>query len=85
MSSTNIEPLLVGDSVPMRRLRALIETVAPTRLAVLVEGATGTGKELIAALLHRQSGRTGSLVAFNVCSLGESMFEDSLFGHAKGA
>jgi DNA-binding NtrC family response regulator len=76
---------LVGDSLPMRRLRALIETVAPTRLAVLIEGATGTGKELIAALLHRQSGRTGSLVAFNVCALGESMFEDSLFGHAKGA
>jgi two-component system, NtrC family, response regulator GlrR len=69
----------------MRRLRALIHTVAPTRLAVLVEGATGTGKELIAALLHGQSGRSGALVAFNVCALGESMFEDSLFGHSKGA
>jgi two-component system response regulator GlrR len=79
------DTILVGDSRPMRRLRSLIETVSPTRLAVLIEGATGTGKELIAALVHQQSGRTGSFVAFNVCALGESMFEDSLFGHAKGA
>lgn len=69
----------------MRRLRALIATVAPTRLPVLIEGATGSGKELVAALLHRQSGRSGALVAFNVCALGESMFEDALFGHVKGA
>jgi len=69
----------------MRRLRALIATVAPTRLSVLIEGATGTGKELVAAAIHRQSGRSGALVAFNVCALGESMFEDALFGHVKGA
>ena len=69
----------------MRRLRALIATVAPTRLPVLIEGATGTGKELVAAAIHRQSGRSGALVAFNVCALGESMFEDALFGHVKGA
>ena len=77
--------VMIGDSAPMRRLRALIATVAPTRLPVLIEGETGTGKELVAATLHQQSKRTGSLVAFNVCALGESMFEDALFGHAKGA
>lgn len=76
---------LIGSSAPMRQLRALIATVAPMRLAVLVEGQTGTGKELVASLLHQQSGRTGNLVAFNVCALGESMFEDALFGHVKGA
>ena len=76
---------LIGNSAPMRRLRALIAKVAPTRLPVLIEGATGTGKELIAALLHHESARTGSFVAFNVCSIGDSMFEDALFGHARGA
>jgi len=69
----------------MRKLRALIATVAPTRLAVLIEGATGTGKELVAGLLHQLSGRAGSLVSFNVCAISETMFEDALFGHAKGA
>jgi len=69
----------------MRELRALVARVAPLRMPVLIEGATGTGKELVAALLHRDSGRTGNLVAFNVCALGESMFEDALFGHVKGA
>lgn len=63
----------------------LVTAVAPTRIPVLIEGATGTGKELVAALLHRESRRDGALVAFNVCALGESMFEDALFGHAKGA
>jgi two-component system nitrogen regulation response regulator NtrX len=80
-----MESVLIGDSAPMQRLRALIEAVAPTRIPVLIEGATGTGKELVAALLHQQSRRDGALVAFNVCALGDSMFEDALFGHAKGS
>ncbi len=76
---------LVGSSSPMRELRALIARVAPLRIPVLIEGATGTGKEVAAALLHRDSERTGGFVAFNVCAVGESMFEDALFGHVKGA
>ena len=76
---------LVGSSAPMRQLRALVATIAPMQLPVLIEGETGTGKELVASLLHQQSGRSGGLVAFNVCALGESMFEDALFGHVKGA
>jgi two-component system response regulator HydG len=52
---------------------------------VLIEGATGTGKELVAGLLHRHSRRAGAFVAFNICALSDSMFEDALFGHAKGA
>ncbi len=76
---------LVGESAPMRELRALIARVAPTRLPVLIEGPTGSGKELVAAQLHGASGRTGGLVAFNVCAIGESMFEDALFGHVRGA
>jgi DNA-binding NtrC family response regulator len=76
---------LIGSSPAMQQLRALVATIAPMRLPVLIEGETGTGKELVASLLHQQSGRSGVLVAFNVCALGESMFEDALFGHVKGA
>jgi two-component system, NtrC family, response regulator len=76
---------LVGESAPMRELRALVARVAPTRLPVLIEGPTGSGKELVAAQLHRASVRTGALVAFNVCAIGDAMFEDALFGHARGA
>src|SRR5512146_522674 len=76
---------LIGDSKPMQRLRALIARVAPTKVPVLIEGETGTGKELVAASLHKQSRRDGAFVAFNVCALSDSMFEDALFGHAKGA
>ncbi len=83
--NTRTAPLLVGDSLAMQRLRSLIAAVAPTRIPVLIEGETGTGKELVAALLHEQSKRDGSFVAFNVCALGDTMFEDALFGHAKGA
>jgi DNA-binding NtrC family response regulator len=79
------EGALVGDSAPMRELRALVARVAPTRLPVLIEGPTGSGKELVAAQLHRASGRTGGLVAFNVCAIGDTMFEDALFGHVRGA
>ncbi len=85
MIERSTEASLIGESAPMRELRALVARVAPTRLPVLIEGPTGSGKELVAAQLHRASGRTGALVAFNVCAIGESMFEDALFGHVRGA
>jgi DNA-binding NtrC family response regulator len=77
--------VMVGDSEPMQRLRAMIETVAPTRLPVLISGPTGAGKELVAAALHAQSGRRGTFVPFNVCAISDTMFEDALFGHVRGA
>lgn len=76
---------LVGDSAPMRRLRELTVAVAPTMLPVLVLGPTGCGKELVAQALHSLSERTGALVCFNAAALSESMFEDTLFGHVRGA
>ena len=85
MSARAGDNTIVGESAPIRALRALIARIAPTRLPVLIEGPTGSGKELVAAQLHRASGRTGSLVAFNVCAIGETMFEDALFGHVRGA
>jgi DNA-binding NtrC family response regulator len=52
---------------------------------VLIEGPTGSGKELVAQALHAISGRQGRLVSFNVAAIGDSMFEDALFGHVRGA
>src|SRR5437868_2497974 len=82
---SEIERLLIGDSLVMRRVRALIRQIAPSSIPVLIEGPTGSGKELVARALHLASGRGGQFVAFNVCAVGESMFEDALFGHIRGA
>jgi len=79
------ERLIVGTSQALAHVRELIRIVAPTRLSVLIHGETGTGKELVAAALHEESGRRGSMVAFNVCAIADTMFEDSLFGHVRGA
>jgi sigma-54-specific transcriptional regulator len=77
--------LLIGESRVMRELRAEILRFGPTRLPILVQGPTGSGKELVARALHAASRRQGALVAFNVCALNEGMFEDALFGHVRGA
>lgn len=77
--------VLIGDSVPMHRLRATIAKVAPSSIAILIQGPTGSGKELVARAIHDLSGRRGRFVAFNVCALTDTMFEDSLFGHVRGA
>jgi two-component system NtrC family response regulator len=85
MSISDIEQLLIGDSAAMRRVRALIRKIAPSSIPVLIEGPTGSGKELVARALHTASGRSGAFVAFNVCAVADSMFEDALFGHVRGA
>jgi DNA-binding NtrC family response regulator len=80
-----IAPAIIGTSAPIQRLRDLIDAVARTGLPVLVQGPTGAGKELVAAALHKVSGRRGAFVPFNVCAISDSMFEDALFGHVRGA
>ncbi len=81
----SIARLLIGDSAPMHALRDCILRVGRTSLPVLIQGETGVGKELVAQALHIASGRGGPFVAFNVCAIGETMFEDALFGHVRGA
>ena len=76
---------LIGESVPMRRLRAQITKIARTDLPVLIQGESGTGKELVAQALHLASSRSGSFVAFNICAIPEALFESALFGHVRGA
>ena len=67
--------LLVGDSAPIKRVRDLIGRVAPTGAAVLIHGEAGTGKDLVARLLHVRSGRTGELMRIDVRGLGEDAAE----------
>ncbi|HEY5231350.1 MAG TPA: sigma 54-interacting transcriptional regulator [Galbitalea sp.] len=80
----------VGSSPMMQELRIQIARAASTRLPVLIEGPTGSGKELVAQALHSASesasgGRIRPLVAVNVCAIAESLFEDEMFGHVQGA
>src|SRR5262249_43728957 len=59
--------------------------VAPADIAVLLLGATGTGKELVAQAVHRLSGRSGEFVPVNCGAVPDSLLESQLFGHTKGA
>ena len=71
-----------------RKMNAIfqyVETVAQTGLPVLITGETGVGKELIAAAIHKLSGRTGEYVRVNIAGLDDQLFSDTLFGHRKGA
>lgn len=77
--------MIVGVSTAIRRALALAERYARTRLPVLLVGATGTGKELLAQHIHERSGRPGPLVDVNCCALPRDMVESLLFGHRRGA
>jgi DNA-binding NtrC family response regulator len=77
--------LLVGEHETMRAVYEKIERVARTDTPVLVVGETGTGKELVATAIHRESGRTGQFVALNCGSLSGELAASELFGHEKGS
>ena len=77
---------IIGESPPMRRLLDAVGRVAPRDITVLVRGETGTGKELIASLIHAQSRRaTQPLVRFNCAAIPGELAEAELFGHTRGA
>ncbi len=79
------EPLL-GNTESIQTIRRMIEKVAPTDAEVLILGANGTGKEVIAREIHRQSGRAeGVFMTVDVGALTETIFESEMFGHRKGA
>jgi Nif-specific regulatory protein len=77
---------LVGNSEPMTRVYNLIGKIARSGTTVMIFGETGTGKELVARALHRNSERArGPFIAINCAALTESLLESELFGHERGA
>lgn len=77
---------MVGKSDSMRELARLIRLVAPRSTAVLIEGETGTGKEVVAKAIHRLSARSAkSFTVLNCAAIPETLLEAELFGHARGA
>ncbi|MCP3908962.1 MAG: sigma-54-dependent Fis family transcriptional regulator [Oceanicoccus sp.] len=82
----SLENRLLGLSPSIRQLRQQIMQLAETPIDTVVNGATGTGKELVAQCLHEWSPRTkGPFVAVNCGAIPETLFESELFGHEKGA
>lgn len=79
-------PEMIGESTPMRELARLIRLVAPRSTSVLIEGETGSGKEVVAKALHRLSDRAGkTFVVLNCAAIPEALLEAELFGHTRGA
>jgi transcriptional regulator with GAF, ATPase, and Fis domain len=77
---------LVGTSAAIGKLRSAITRVAPTNLTVLIEGETGTGKDVLARAIHARSSRAGkSLVVFDCAAVSPTLVASELFGHTKGA
>ena len=76
---------IVGQSPAMQHIRQLVATLAPTGVDILLNGETGSGKEVVARAIHEASGRRGQFVAINCGALPETVFESELFGHEAGA
>lgn len=77
---------IIGSSPPVLHMLKLIQKVAKTDANVLITGENGTGKELVAAEIHRKSSRSGEiLVTVDMGAIPETLFESELFGHKKGS
>jgi len=81
----NVQPTLIGQSPAIKKIFSIIERIAPTDSSVLLTGATGTGKELVARAIHDQSPRRhAAFVDLNCSAIPETLIEAELFGHQRG-
>lgn len=80
-----LDDLLVGDTLIMQALKKAIVLVGPSTVPVLIQGSTGTGKEVVAHALHMMSGRTGPIIPVNCGAIHGDLLESELFGHEKGS
>ncbi len=76
---------LVGTSAPMRQVASLAASAAATDATVLIVGESGTGKEVLARAIHEESARSGPFVPIPCAAFSDTLLEDELFGHEKGA
>jgi len=77
---------MIGESAAVTRVREIIEKVAPTEARVLITGPNGTGKEVVAHLIHQNSARAnGPMVEVNCAAIPSELIESELFGHMKGS
>jgi DNA-binding NtrC family response regulator len=79
-------PVIIGESPKIREVVSIIQQIGPTDCNVMITGDSGSGKELVARAIHAASRRAdGPFLAFNCGALNESLLENELFGHEKGA
>ena len=82
----NKGPQMVGESPAIMRVREIISKVAPTEARVLITGPNGTGKEVVAHMIHENSARAnGPMVEVNCAAIPSELIESELFGHMKGS
>ena len=85
-TEAGLDGRILGDAPSMRELERTIRKVAPTDAGILLLGENGTGKELIARALHKESGRSKrAMITVNCAAIPETLFESELFGHVRGA
>jgi len=77
---------IIGDSPKMKQVFGVIERIAQSNVTILVRGETGTGKELVAAAIHKRSKRANEpFIKLNCAAISDTLIESELFGHEKGA
>jgi transcriptional regulator with GAF, ATPase, and Fis domain len=85
-SDERLKEEIVGSSVALQKVLSLVSKVAPSDATVLITGETGTGKELVARAIHRQSrGSSGPFVSVNCAAIPRGLIASELFGHEKGS